>query len=142
MFILNYFNLSQLQKKEIKVYSKDVTKIKKESINGNIDLAKAIIKSYYDKKEEYEKKFLLEKKELLLKQLNSLYDYYKDELSRGELEDLIKTFVKSSRYGENGYFWINDFNYKIIAHPIKTNLEGKLFINNPKVPFVPLSINT
>ena len=104
MFILNYFNLSQLQKKEIEVYSKDVTKIKKESINGNIDLAKAIIKSYYDKKEEYEKKFLLEKKELLLKQLNSLYDYYKDELSRGELEDLIKTFVKSSRYGESGYF--------------------------------------
>ena len=142
MFILNYFNLSQLQKKEIEVYSKDVTKIKKESIHGNIDLAEAIVKSYYDKKDEYEKKFLLEKKDLLLRQLNSLYDYYKDELSRGELEDLIKTFVKSSRYGENGYFWINDFNYKMIAHPIKPNLEEKLFINDPKAPFVSLSINT
>ncbi|HIQ51394.1 MAG TPA: methyl-accepting chemotaxis protein, partial [Nautiliaceae bacterium] len=140
MFILNYFNLTKLQKKDIEVYSKDVTKIKKESIHGNVDLAKAIIKSYYDKKDEYGKKFLLEKKDLFLRQVNSLYDYYKDELSRGELEDLIKTFVKSSRYGESGYFWINDFNYKMIAHPIKPNLEEKLFINNPKVPFVPLSI--
>ena len=142
MFILNYFNLTKLQKKEVKVYSKDVMKIKKESIQGNVDLAKTIIKSYYDKKDVYEKEFLLEKKDLLLKQLNSLYDYYKDELSRGELEDLIKTFVKSSRYGESGYFWINDFNYKMIAHPIKPNLEEKLFINDPKAPFVSLSINT
>ena len=140
MFILNYFNLSKLQKKEVKVYSKDVMKMKKESIQGNVDLAKTIIKSYHDKKEVYEKEFLLEKKDLLLRQLNSLYNYYKNELSKGELEDLIKTFVKSSRYGKNGYFWINDFNYKMIAHPIKPNLEGKVFINNPKVPFVELSV--
>ena len=134
MFILNYFNLNQLQGKNIKIYNEDVMKIKKESIKGNIDLAKEIIKSYYDKKKIYEKEFLLEKKEFLLRQLNSLYDYYKDKLSIEELEELIKIFVKSSRYGESGYFWINDFNYKMIAHPIKPHLEEKVFINDPKVP--------
>jgi len=140
MFILNYFNLNKLKGKEIEIYIRDVTKIKKNAINGNIDLAKEIIKSYYNKKNIYGNKFLLAKKELLSKQLNSLYNYYKDELSKGELEDLIKTFVKSSRYKESGYFWINDFNYKMVAHPIKPHLEGKIFINNPKVPFVELGV--
>ena len=140
MFILNYLNLNKLKGKEIEIYIRDVTKIKKESINGNIDLAKEIIKSYYNKKKIYGNKFLLEQKELLSRQLNSLYNYYKNELSRGELEDLIKTFVKSSRYKESGYFWINDFNYKMVAHPIKPHLEEKIFINNPKVPFVELGL--
>ena len=99
--ILNYLNLNQLQEKNIEIYSKNVTKTKKDSIHGNIDLAKEIIKSYYNKKEVYGSEFLLGKKELLLRQLNSLYDYYKDELSKGALGSLIKSF--SSKFGFIGW---------------------------------------
>jgi len=142
MFVLNYFNLTKLQKKNIEIHNKDVIKTKKELLQGNIDLTREIIKYYYNKKEVYESEFLLEKKELLNKQLNSLYNYYKDKLSKEDLKSLIKNFVKSSRYGKDGYFWINDFNYKMIAHPIKPHLEGKVFINNPKVPFVSIATKT
>ena len=45
------------------------------------------------------------------------------------------------RYGKSGYFWINDMNYKMVMHPIKTNLTGKVFINTPKVPFVQLGVD-
>ena len=140
MFALNYFNLNQLQEKDIEVYSKDIVKIKKGAISGNVDLAKEVIVSYYDKKETYGNEFLLKKRELLLRQLNALYNYYKDKVSKKELEDSIKAFVKSSRYGKSGYFWINNFNYKMVAHPIKPHLEGKLFMNTPKVPFVEIGV--
>nr|WP_233736957.1 cache domain-containing protein [Halarcobacter anaerophilus] len=48
--------------------------------------------------------------------------------------------VSSTRYGKSGYFWINDFNYKMIMHPIKKELSGKIFKNTPKTPFVQLGI--
>jgi two-component system NtrC family sensor kinase len=33
--------------------------------------------------------------------------------------------VKAMRYGENGYFWINDMQPKMIMHPIQPELDGK-----------------
>ena len=45
------------------------------------------------------------------------------------------------RYGKNGYFWINDLNYKMVMHPIKPQLDGKVFINTPKVPLVQLGVD-
>jgi len=49
--------------------------------------------------------------------------------------------IKSIRYGKSGYFWVNDMHYKMVMHPIKPNLDGKTFINTPKVPFVELGVN-
>ena len=33
--------------------------------------------------------------------------------------------VKSLRYGENDYFWINDLHPKMVMHPLKPELDGK-----------------
>ena len=49
--------------------------------------------------------------------------------------------IKSIRYGKSGYFWVNDMHYKIVMHPIKPHLDGKIFLNTPKVPFVELGVN-
>ncbi|SFV49937.1 Methyl-accepting chemotaxis protein [hydrothermal vent metagenome] len=49
--------------------------------------------------------------------------------------------IKSIRYGKSGYFWVNDMHYKMVMHPIKPNLDGKTFLNTPKVPFVELGVN-
>ena len=38
------------------------------------------------------------------------YESNKGKLSESELKDRIKTIVSGSRYGKNGYFWINDTN--------------------------------
>ncbi len=49
--------------------------------------------------------------------------------------------IEALRYGESGYFWINDMNYTMIMHPIKQEYDGKVFIDTPKVPFVELGVN-
>jgi len=49
--------------------------------------------------------------------------------------------IQALRYGKNGYFWINDINYKMIMHPIKPHYNGKVFIHTKKVPFVELGVN-
>jgi len=49
--------------------------------------------------------------------------------------------IKAFRYGKDGYFWINNMNYKMIMHPIKPQYDGKFFINTPKVPFVKLGVD-
>ncbi len=49
--------------------------------------------------------------------------------------------IKNLKYGKNGYFWINDMNYKMLMHPIKPQLNGKIFKNSSDVPFVSKGIN-
>jgi len=49
--------------------------------------------------------------------------------------------IQASRYGKNGYFWINDMNYKMIMHPIKPKYNNKFFINSKEVPFVSLGVD-
>ncbi len=34
--------------------------------------------------------------------------------------------ISKLRYGHDGYFWINDFDTKIIMHPMKPELDGKV----------------
>jgi len=49
--------------------------------------------------------------------------------------------IEALRYGNSGYFWINDMNYTMIMHPIKQEYDGKIFINTKKVPFVQLGVD-
>ena len=65
--------------------------------------------------------------------------YFSDntrEIQQKTLEE-----IKNATFGKNGYFWVNDMNYKMIMHPIKPEYDGKVFINTPKVPFVELGVN-
>ncbi|NLT94561.1 MAG: methyl-accepting chemotaxis protein, partial [Clostridia bacterium] len=62
----------------------------------------------------------------------SITDYYykmeeNGQLTRGEAQDRAKNAIRAIRFGENGqdYFWVNDFEPKVIVHPFKPELEGK-----------------
>ncbi len=48
-----------------------------------------------------------------------------EELSRSEAQELAKAAIRSMRYQDKSYFWINDTTPKMIMHPIKPALEGK-----------------
>jgi len=50
--------------------------------------------------------------------------FYKSDII-DELQDKAKKVISDLRYGDNGYFWINDFEPKMIMHPIKPILNGK-----------------
>ncbi len=46
-------------------------------------------------------------------------------MSENEAKIAALSVIKSVRYDENGYFWINDMHPTMIMHPDKTELEGK-----------------
>lgn len=57
--------------------------------------------------------------------LNGIYQMQVDgKLTEDEAKEQAKYLVKTLRYNESGYFWIDDVNYKLIAHPITPEKEG------------------
>ena len=48
-----------------------------------------------------------------------------NKLSEADAKKQALDVIKSLRYGENNYFWINDRNAVIVMHPIKPELDGK-----------------
>ena len=122
-----------------------INKIKEEEVKSYVSLAYTTIESYYtktskDKMKNSVEKYLKEQSEYLFSIINAEYENNKNILSEDEMKSRIKSIVKGTRYGKSGYFWINDFDYKMIMHPIKEELSGKFFKNTPKVPFVELGV--
>ncbi|PLY09813.1 MAG: chemotaxis protein [Arcobacter sp.] len=54
---------------------------------------------------------------------------YVSDVSTALKEEALKS-IASMRYGESGYFWINDSKPKMLMHPIKPSLNGKDLSNN------------
>ncbi len=82
-----------------------------------------------DRRIEATREDLLARKKELLKThtdivINTVKKYYSEsageESRRAALE-----MIKVQTYGKNGYFWINDFEPKMIMHPFKPSLDGK-----------------
>lgn len=80
-----------------------------------------------------ETSLMKEKKQMLqnivhsvVEQLHSLEKQVKmGELSDEQAKKIARSYIKDLRYGEDDYFWVNDFGPKMIIHPTKPQLEGK-----------------
>ena len=79
------------------------------------------------------REFALESHKNKLKNLTEIVDYVvKDKyfkfkeglLSEKEAQKLAIEEIENFRYGESGYFWINDFSPKMIMHPTIPSLNG------------------
>ncbi len=119
---------------------------KKEELKNKIDIAYKILESHYqqtkpENMEKVVKDNLIKRQELLFNVLNNFYEKNKNKMSQKDLKKELKEIVESARYGKSGYFWIQNFNYQIVMHPIKPSFNGKVFINTPKVPFVQLGVD-
>ncbi len=146
LIIVNTISLKELADKNINIYKKNVLNLKKEKLHNYTTIVMNIIKPYYERtnknKLKYEvKNYITQQSDLLFNIIEEIYNLNKDKMSKKELKNLIIKTVAAARYGKNGYFWINNMNYKMIMHPIKKELTGKYFKNNPKVPFVALGVN-
>ncbi len=138
--------MKSLSSKNIKNFEATIITQKKKELKDKGEIIIDIIDSYYKKtspkRMEKDIQSSLEKRmDLLFNILNQTYK--KDKFSKGtyQLKTDLENIVKSAKYGKSGYFWINNFNYEMVMHPIKPSLDGKIFKNNPKVPFVELAIN-
>ncbi|MCV6606807.1 MAG: methyl-accepting chemotaxis protein, partial [Campylobacterales bacterium] len=136
-------NLHKLSENSIHEYKEELLKARKSELKAQIDTASKAIESFYERStKENISSSVKEKSEEFLEILNNFYQKNKNKMSENQLKAELKKFVRTYRYDHGiGYFWINDFNYKMVMHPIKPSLDGRKFINTPKVPFVELAVN-
>jgi len=139
-------SIDTLTSNQIELFKKTILEEKKADLLHKSQIIEKIVETNYKKTlpkemEENVKSKLAKRQDILFHILNTFYKENKGKMSDKELQDKLKKLVRSARYGKSGYFWINDFNYKMVMHPIKPSFDGKTFINTPKVPFVELAVN-
>jgi methyl-accepting chemotaxis protein len=66
----------------------------------------------------------------MVESATSMLTYYSHleknkQLTMEEAQNRAREAIRSLRYGEGDYFWINDLQANIIMHPIKPEMEGK-----------------
>ena len=114
---LNYYSLNKALNEKDEAFKEEVYNSHIKKIEDLTDVVTMIAKSHYDNLKKYQNEFLKEKIEILMSQLNNIYNKYKDTMSEKELKEMLKDVVRSARYGKNGYFWINDTIPKMVMHP-------------------------
>ncbi|MCB6184985.1 methyl-accepting chemotaxis protein [Leeia sp. TBRC 13508] len=74
----------------------------------------------------------------LVESAYSLVDYYQQLASQGKMtvssaQRAAMDSLKALRYGSNDYFWVNDFQAKVLMHPLKPELvnQSGLDIKDP-----------
>jgi len=98
--------------------------------NTNIHNIEYFTNASFKNKEKLLKSYI----SLANKSVQSYYDQIGvGGLTEAEAKKLSLEYLKNFRYGDNGYFWINDLDLKMVMHPISTSLNGK-DISHVKTP--------
>ncbi len=102
VFLSTYviFNLIQLNKSETAAVEKMLFSDYDNMIKNEVEAAITILESYHD---AYEEGLMPEK----------------------EAQETAKRIIKKLKYGNDGYFWIDDTSGVLVAHPVKPEDEGK-----------------
>jgi methyl-accepting chemotaxis protein len=129
--VQSVITINKVSKENIANYKKEALLAQKEELKNYVSIASHTVESFYRRgtKEKIRAEVednLKVRMSQVFNVIQSLYNEHKDELSQAELKERIMNIVKNSRYGKHGYFWINDFNAKIIMHPLKPALVGKV----------------
>jgi methyl-accepting chemotaxis protein len=143
--LLSIYSIHQTSKERIEKYKIEAYEDIRKELQDFSSIAMSIIKHYHqqsnkDTMKDVVKSYIDEQSNYLFSILEGQYKQYKPLFGEEELKALLIHTIKSTRYGKSGYFWINDFNYEMVMHPIKEELTGKIFLNTPKVPFVQLAV--
>ena len=135
LYVYNTVSLSQKQlSNRIKAIEAEAYKLKKEELINYSDMAIKVIEGYYNKtkKDQVEattREYITKQSNFLFNIIENFYNTNKDVKSKSELKKDILEIIKGTRYGQNGYFWINDFEARIIMHPINSAINGKVLLN-------------
>lgn len=68
--------------------------------------------------------------EIVYKGVEAFYDSTKDNVDEETAKQEALKMVENIKFGEDGYFWINDKHPKMVMHSIKPQLNGKDLTNS------------
>jgi len=117
--VISVSQINEVTKKDIENFKQFTLKQKKEELIEKSEIVYHIIQGHYH-----------------------IVENQKDNPSQvNEIKKEVLSNIAHIRFGKNGYFWVNDMNYKMIMHPIKPQLNNKVFMNDSTVPFVKLGVD-
>jgi len=121
------YAVNQLTKENIETFKKNAYETKEKELQNYVSVAIKSIESYYDRTapEKIKKEVSQELKNETDFLFSIIENHYKKNKNSLNVEEEIKSIVNATRYGKNGYFWINDLDAIIIDHPIKPSLNNK-----------------
>ena len=130
LLIQSISSLNKTSEIVINDFKKDAYLNKEKELKNYVSLTMKTIDYYYKRSSKEKVKtevssYLKEQNKFLMSIINAQYEKYKHIMKEDELKELLKHTIRTSRYGKSGYFWVNDFNAKIIVHGVKHSLEGK-----------------
>ena len=139
-------SMKQLSDEKIEAYKTEAYETKKSELKNYVQVAMKSIESYYerttkDKIKVETQSYINEQSNFLFSIIEAEYERNKNRLSQKQLKNRIKNIISDTRYGKSGYFWINDFDYNMIMHPIRKELTGKKFKHTSLAPSVKLGID-
>ena len=122
--------INEITEQNIASYKEEAYKNKELELKNYVSVAIKSIESFYDRTSDAKIRKevagdLKEQTNFLFGILEKAYEKNKSTMSQEELQNHLKYVVSSARYGDSGYFWINDFIPTMVTHPIKPSLDGK-----------------
>ena len=128
--ISSIYSINKLSNENINRYKEESYAKKELELKNYVSLAMKTVESYHERTAI--DKIKVEVQDDLKKQTNFLFSILeseyiklKDVLSEDALKQRLKSIVDATRYGDSGYFWVNDTNAVMVIHPIKPALNGK-----------------
>ncbi|WP_428738400.1 cache domain-containing protein [Sulfurimonas sp.] len=100
---------------------------KKEQLTSLTQPTWEIIQKKYElSKPENIDQVLVQRAKLFQHRLEKLYTKNKNQLSKKQLKEKIVNYIRTHRYGKesDGYYFVYDFNSRLVLHPIKPSIEG------------------
>ncbi|MGB3751920.1 MAG: cache domain-containing protein [Arcobacteraceae bacterium] len=124
------YNIKAVSDENIKEYKEESYKNKEEELKNYVSMAVKTIDSFHKRTEPAKvkaevAKYLQEQTKFIFSIITREYEKNKNILSNEQIKQRVISIINQSRYGDNGYFWINDMQAVVIEHPIKPSLNGK-----------------
>ncbi|MEA2099641.1 MAG: methyl-accepting chemotaxis protein [Campylobacterota bacterium] len=130
LIVESIFSIQTTTEENILKYKEEAYANKQKELKNYTSIAIKSVESFYKrtskvKIEDEVQDSLTQQTNFLFNIINKEYEKNVATMSKTELQNHIKSVVKSAKYGKNGYFWINDREPRMVMHPAKPSLDGK-----------------
>ncbi|AXH10516.1 chemotaxis protein [Malaciobacter halophilus] len=128
--IESIYSVKKLSNENVEKYKKEAYAKKEAELKNYVSLAMKTVSAYHkrtaiDKIKFEVQEYLKEQTGFIFSILNAEYKKLKGKIPDAELKRVLRELISESRYGKNGYFWVNDTDAVIVMHPTKPHLDGK-----------------
>ena len=122
-------NMNAVTEERVKDFRDAAYQAKKNELETAVGVAIKTVESFYartdpEKVKERVQQELKNHTEIVLSMLEEHYRKNRD-LPKAQLQKEILGMIAKSRYGQDGYFWVNDTDLMMVMHPIKPALNGR-----------------